>query len=418
MSYLCIDVEWNIPDDQSVDMELISIGAACWDSVNRFTRTYFKLMRPERMDMIRPLTYRLLNLGPVVLEQAKPCEEVLKNFVETFSGREYLDDDSPIVLWHQDDWNFLKQNLDKYGLSLLNNRIIILQDVITFSGMLNTEGQPVGFEAALQAFGVFYRPELLHNSKYDAQYLIDLYDAVYDDLMEAGSSLVPLIHTVSSKTLHHSGCRYLEGRTIVDGSWEDALNGWSLCKCCGRKVVLDYHPEPKYISENTLALIASIKPRNSVKNPPRKKTQKAKRSKGKITLDALDEAILKFGPLNEDCFIKHCKSLEIECHMSFGWAFLTTPVSSWKIQYDGTKVLQVLHQSMKISRDRIEKEDHRTHEGYHQQRIFHKDIFGVATYIYEHDKHFLQPEYKPSYWRGKRLKKNAERSCNDAVSVQ
>ena len=37
MSYLCIDVEWNIPADLAEDIELLSIGAACWDSVNRLT---------------------------------------------------------------------------------------------------------------------------------------------------------------------------------------------------------------------------------------------------------------------------------------------------------------------------------------------------------------------------------------------
>ncbi len=370
MSYLCIDVEWNIPDNPSEDMELISIGAACWDSVNSFTRTYFKLMRPERMDLIKPLTYRLLNLGPVVLEQAKPCEEILKNFADTFSGRGFLFEDSPIVLWHQDDWNILKQNLDKFSLSLVSNRIIILQDVITFSGKLNNGGQPMDFEAALRAFGVFYRPELLHNSKYDAQYLIDLYDAVYNDIIEAENSLVPLAHTASSKTLHHSGCRYLAGRETVDSSWEDALTGWSLCKCCGRKVVSDYQPAPKYKSENTLAVIGSIKPRNSAKNPPRKKKPH------------------DFGPLDEERFIKHCESLGMDCHMSFGWTFLTTPVSSWIIQHDGTKVQQILHRNMRISRTRV----HKMLEGYHQQRIFNKNIFRVATYIYKHDKHFLQPE--------------------------
>ena len=74
MNYLCIDIEWNTPDNPAEQAELLSIGAACWDSVSKMTRTYFKLIKPQRMDLITSDTYRRLNLGPVVLEQAKPCK--------------------------------------------------------------------------------------------------------------------------------------------------------------------------------------------------------------------------------------------------------------------------------------------------------------------------------------------------------
>jgi hypothetical protein len=386
MSYLCIDVEWNIPADQAEDIELLSIGVACWDSVNRLTRTYFRIIRPNRIDLVTPTTYRLLNLGPVVLNAAKSSEEVLSNFANTFQGRGYLSKDDPIVVWNREAWDLLKSHLDKFGLSLPMKKVVILQDVLSFADKDNHIGRSMGFETALRRYGVNYRRELLHNSKYDAQYLIDLYDAVYDRLTETGDAAAPLVHTKFSKILHQEGCRYLKGREVYDGDWADALFGWQLCSYCGSRGALKAIrvPKKKQSAKQPIIRLPQIStPKKTEAKPPKPKKEKPK-------------------PLDELAFTEHCENLGISCHFSIGWVFLRTPVSFWKIKYEDTKVLTVLHQSMHVSRSDAGKRKRKTNEGFHQQYVFGKDIFQTVNYIYEHDKHFLYPKYSPSYWGERR----------------
>lgn len=387
MSYLCIDVEWNIPANQAENIEMLSIGAACWDSDYHMTRTYFKLIRPERMDLVTPTTYRLLNLGPVVLGQAKSCSEVLHNFDESFRGHGYITKEDAIVFWNSEALNLLKREMDKVGLSLPSNKIVVLQDVLSFADKDNGRGRSMGFESALRHYQVHYRRELLHNSKYDAQYLIDLYDAAYDRLAEVGDKKTPLVHTKYSKVLHHADCHYVKGREITEGFWEDALIGWHLCSCCGKRGDLRAIRIPKVKKPKADPVIISLPKTEKVKKSA--KPPKAKKSK-KV-----------YEPLNEVAFAKHCENLGINCHFSIGWVFLRTPVSFWKIQHEETRVLDVLHQSMRVSNSLAVKHKSRTHEGFHQQKVYDKDIYGTLKYIYEHDKHFLYPKYTPSYWGNK-----------------
>ena len=381
MSYLCVDVEWNIPADHAGDIEMLSIGAACWDSNKRDLRTYFRLMKPEHMELITPVTYRLLNLGPVVIEQAKPCEEVLSNFVFTFFSHAIMDRDDPVVFWSTDAWQILKTHLEKCGLKIPCKRVVILQDILMFSEK-RKGGKAISFESALQQYGISHRKELLHNSKYDAQYLIDLYDVVYDSMTKAGDMRYPLVHTPTSRVLHFSGCRYMRKRQHFAGSWEDALSGWSLCKCCGRQKHttkrLPTKPEKKQDCVVAIPLpecVGSINVANS-----RRKARKP---------DPL--------PFVEEEFKTYCEERSISCQFSVGWVFLRTPVSFWKIKHEESTVQKVLHQSWRMDRAFVSRKQ-QPNAGYHEQFVYGKDIFGTVDYIYEHDRHFLHPEYIPSYW--------------------
>ena len=111
---------------------------------------------------------------------------------------------------------------------------------------------------------------------------------------------------------------------------------------------------------------------------------------------------LTFNLLDEDSLVRHCESLGIKCQFSVGWVFLRTPVSYWKIKHEGTRVETVLHQSIHCNRSLTFKRKKKTNEGFHQQLIYDKDIYGVVSYIYEHDRHYLYPKYIPSYWKEKR----------------
>jgi hypothetical protein len=370
LSYLCVDVEWNYPVDPAEPVEMLSIGASCWDSVHQRSRTFFRLIKPERMELITPSTFRLLKVGQTVLDQAKPCGEILAAFDRTFFDGYFFKGKDAIVFWNLDAWLVFKSQMDRYGFKLPSRRIVILQDVLHFADKSSLLGRIPGFEAALQMYHVPYRRELLHNSKYDASYLIDLYDAAYDRLTDLGDKNAPLVHTRYSRTLHHPSCRYLKGKQAIRGSWADALNGWPLCICCGR------YPEPK-----------ALRPAKKKKAQAKHANHSSKQSKSK----ALREA----RPLDEAAFEEFCESLDIACQFSVGWVLLRTPVSFWKIQHDGTRVLNVLHESLRVG---ISTAEQKSISGFHQQEVFDKDIFETAQYIYEHDKHFLSPKYVPSYW--------------------
>ena len=382
MSYLCIDVEWNIPANHAGDIELMSIGAACWDSKSRALRTYFRLIRPEHMELITPVTYRLLNLGPVVIEQAKTCEEVLSNFVSTFFGHAIMGREDPVVFWSTDAWHVLKAHLDKCGLKIPSKRIVILQDVLRFSQKGRSSGKTVSFTAALQRFDVDYQKKLLHNSKHDARYLIDLYDAIYDNLARTGDLNQPLVHTQNSRILHYPGCHYMRKRQHFAGSWEDALSGWGLCKFCGREK--RSAPQKSEKKAEKKACVVAIPLPECVEAISAAKKKKKKKTPA-------------HAPFVEEVFTAYCEERGISYQFSIGWVFLRTPAAFWKIQHEDTTVLKVLHQSLRQDRAFLSRKQ-QPNVGYHEQFVYGKDIFGAVDYIYEHDRHFLNPQYVPSYW--------------------
>ena len=377
MNYLCIDIEWNTPDNPAEQAELLSIGAACWDSVSKMTRTYFKLIKPQRMDLITSDTYRRLNLGPVVLEQAKPCDEILANFVYTFSNRKYMKRRDVIVLWSQQQWQMLKEQLDKRDLALPCNRIVILRDILSYASRSDF-GRRIDFASALQKYGVKHRKELLHNAKYDAQYLIDLYDRVYERMADQPER-VSLVHTEASRVLHRPNCRYMKKRAHHVGSWTDALEGWPLCRCCWRK-------KPPAGSWRMVKR-EHIKREKREETKPQEVAAKPKKPKAPSL------------PFDEETFTAYCADRGMTCQYSIGWVYLQTPVSFWKIKHEGSKVQKVLHQSWRLDESAFKRKQ-QPDEGYHQQVVYNKDIYETADYIYEHDRHYLDSDYIPSYYGG------------------
>lgn len=93
------------------------------------------------------------------------------------------------------------------------------------------------------------------------------------------------------------------------------------------------------------------------------------------------------GESPEDEYIKNlCNLFGLSCQISNGVIFVKTNIATWRIYYNGKKVLKVYHENYRIRRDQFRKRM-KCNEGYHKQEIKDKTLYGVLRYIQSHDKY-------------------------------
>lgn len=181
MRTLFVDVEWNIPFyGGSQGLDLLSIGCRIEDSAAESSQGFFRLIRPEHPRLLNQQTVKLLKVGNTLLSQANTCEEVLCEFCDAFPRSDLL------VIWSNVAFKMLEEKLTDYGLPLPTKRIIILQDFLVHTFKTYSKHTP-SFKECLKQFEVPFRTDLLHNAKYDAIYLQDLFAAVSEQMHPQGS---------------------------------------------------------------------------------------------------------------------------------------------------------------------------------------------------------------------------------------
>lgn len=98
------------------------------------------------------------------------------------------------------------------------------------------------------------------------------------------------------------------------------------------------------------------------------------------------------GESPEDEYIKNlCNLFGLSCQISNGVIFVKTNIATWRIYYNGKKVLKVYHENYRIRRDQFRKRM-KCNEGYHKQEIKDKTLYGVLRYIQSHDKYLYSPK--------------------------
>lgn len=332
MSWLSLDVEWN-QIAKSGERDILSIAGVLRKEWTDRPIVFESYTHPRHLELVTPHTLELLHTDRRTLASAPPLESALTNFC-TMLGR-----CDTLIVWHRDAFEIFTAILNQHGLQFPARRVVILQELL---GTLVQEqrwfhGFP--FPLTLDAFGVKYRPNRLHKSKYDAIYLLGLYDAIRHQL-EAQNSQTTLCHTKTSGTLHTPDCRYLIGRETRQVGWDTTLSGHSICQCCAKAGNLRVLRLPKPAKT---AL-------RSVKRAP-----------------AFSERALEH----------HCANLGLRCSCSIGWVFIASPAGRWKIQHTDGIVSAIYHENYNAAA--------KANPSYHRQSISITNIFDAVTYIRNHD---------------------------------
>lgn len=378
MSYICVDIEWNIPKDPTAPMEALSIGAVFAQDDTTPGKSFFKYIQPEYKELIRPDTLKLLHIGPVPLMQAATCAEVMRKFDRSFPDYDTL------VIWNREALSFLQHTMSQCGTGIRTRRIVVLQDLLQVTCKDVRKGSTIGMRSALRKFEIPHDPSFFHISKYDAMYLQQLYRAISTYLRTTAEANMPLFHTPNSLILHYAGCRYLSNRTALSASWEDVITGAPLCtRCAGEGALRAFHG-PKKVKKTIPRPSAEL--HRDKKDIPKTKN---KRSPIKWALDQFAE------PFDEAAVEEYCAKRDIGCTVACRWIFIRTPAAHWRIEHDGHKVLAVFHENLYPSKHRVKKSKLQT--GFHQQKITTKDVFEVIRYIKQHDQKFLHGKNPAPY---------------------
>lgn len=335
MSWLSLDIEWN-QIAKSGERDVLSIAGVLRKERTDRPIVFESYTRPRHLELVATRTLELLHTDRHTLALAPPLKAVLASFSETLGHCDTL------IVWHRDALETFTSILNQHGLRFPASRVVILQELL---GVLVQErrwfcGFP--FPLMLNVFDVKYRPSHLHKSKYDAIYLMGLYDAMWHHL-EAQNSQTTLYHTKTSGTLHTPDCRYLIGRETKQVGLNAILSGHSICKCCARTGSLRVLHLPK----------PTKKELRSVKHTP---------------------------VFSEQALERHCANLGLRCSCSIGWVFIASPAGHWKIKHTDGIVSAIYHEN-NTNRSASAK----ANGGYHRQNISITNIFDAATYIRNHD---------------------------------
>lgn len=329
MSWLSLDIEWN-QIAKSGERDVLSIAGVLRKEWTDRPIVFESYVQPRHLELVTTDTLELLHTDRRTLASAPPLKSALANFCTMLERCDTL------IVWHRDTLEIFTAILDRHGLCFPVGQVVILQELL---GVLVEKprwfrGFP--FPLMLDALDVKYRPGRLHKSKYDAIYLMGLYDAIHRQLMEQNSEAA-LYHTKSSGTLHAPGCRYLIGRETEPVRWDAAISGSPIWQCC--------------VKTGNLRVLRLPKPKkHSVAHPP---------------------------AFSEQALTRHCDNLGLRCSCSIGWVFIASPAGHWKIQHTDGVVSAIYHENHKTAMT--------ANPCYHRQDVSIPNIFQAVTYIRNHD---------------------------------
>ena len=126
LEYLFVDVEWNqAPGTKDLEgREPVQIAAIATNSDFYIAKMFSKAIRVSNAELISEDTLRITHTSVANIMRAKSEEEVLSCFAQTFYEYHY------IVMWNRPAYDLLKKELKKYGISMKEHRVLILQEIL------------------------------------------------------------------------------------------------------------------------------------------------------------------------------------------------------------------------------------------------------------------------------------------------
>lgn len=371
LEYLFVDVEWNqAPGTKDLEgREPVQIAAIATDSDFYIAKMFSRAIRVSNADLISEDTLRITHTSVANIMRAKSEEEVLSCFAQTFYKYHY------IVLWNRPAYDLLKKELKKYGISMKEHQVLILQEIL---GVIAGDGgKEIGFKTALECAQIKYDPSYLHYAKHDVNYLYQLFVKCLQEYEKKTENEYCIVNT-RTKKLHTKKCVYMrctKPEHILMVSKKAIFWGCTICKHCGgnntwKKFNWDYKCEDQKQKEKLSQLL-----------------------------------------LTEENIEKICKRFKVSCHISNDTVFIRTAFSRWIVYLKENKVEKVYHENYRSNKSQLCKRNLKYMEGYHKQKCPSDEFYKVIRYIKSHDAGMVKKLYKKN-----RVEKLLERVAMETKS--
>lgn len=346
--YLFLDIEWNqAPGTNGLDgREAIQIGVLAADEAMQKVKIFSKGIRLSDPNLFNVETEKICHNPIANTMQGKTEDVVLKKFALSFPQYHY------IVVWTKETYDLFKRDMKKYKILMKRHKVVILQDIL--SVIADDSNKQIGFEKALRCAEIEYRPDFLHYSKHDANYLYQLFYQCYQQYSNVTADEYCIANIVTRK-LHTEECRYvsnkpLERLQVVPKSL--IFKGFEACKCCGGK--------------------------QAWKRLELKYKNKARNKKYRDDLKQL--------PLTEANIERICKWFQLSYSISKSTVFIRTPFAGWIVYLQDDKVKQLFHENYRPRKSQyFKKQKMKFAEEYHKQKLPSENFFEVMQYIKSHD---------------------------------
>ena len=354
LEYLFVDVEWNqAPGTKDLEgREPVQIAAIATNSDFYIAKMFSKAIRVSNADLISEDTLRITHTSVANIMRAKSEEEVLSCFAQTFYEYHY------IVMWNRPAYDLLKKELKKYGISMKEHRVLILQEIL---GVIAGDGgKEIGFKTALECAQIKYDPSYLHYARHDVNYLYQLFVKCLQIYEKRTENAYCIVNTRTRK-LHTKNCVYMRSTKpehILMVSKKAIFWGCTICKHCGgnntwKKFNWDYKCEDQKQKEKLSQLL-----------------------------------------LTEENIEKICKRFKVSCHISNDMVFIRTAFSRWIVYLKDNKVEKVFHENYRSNKSQLCKRNLKYMEGYHKQKCPSDEFYKVIRYIKSHDAGMVKKLYK------------------------
>ncbi len=350
--YLFLDIEWNqAPGTHEVkDREPVQIGIVATDKQLKRSKTFSKGICLSCPQSYNPETLAVSHATYNALMKTNTEEKVLRELQMSFPRFRYL------VVWTYPTYELLKQELDKYGLTMPRHQVIVLQSVLmTVAG----DGiNQIGFERALKQAGVEYEKRKLHYSKYDAIYMYLLFHKCYEEYKTATLGEVCNLNQ-KTHVLHTGECSFVKREPGPNWAIADKtaiFQSNRICKVCGCK-------------ENWHRLHWSD--RSNIKAEKK-------------------ACYLRELSLTEENIGKICNRFRLEYNVARDMVFIRTTFSRWIVYLCDNEVVKLQHENYRQKRGDACKIHKKCMEGYHEQILPSNIFYDVVSYIKRHDTGMMQ----------------------------
>lgn len=228
IEYMFVDIEWyQTPGAKGIEnRDLIQIGVIATDEIMDIKKSFSMVMRSDFGKKYNPDTlissHSILNSGM----QDNGEEAVLQKIKMIFPDYKY------IVVWTNDAYELFKRDMDKYGLVMPRHRTIVFQQVLM--RIASNGVAPIGFEHALIQTGIEYQKSNLHNSKYDVNYMYQLFCKCYNEYTRWTNGEICYLNK-NTHIIHTNSCRYINRKKSSDVKTTKNVifQGNRVCKICG-----------------------------------------------------------------------------------------------------------------------------------------------------------------------------------------
>ena len=351
IEYMFVDIEWyQTPGTKGIEnRDLIQIGVIATDEIMDIKKSFSMVMRSDSEKKYNPDTlissHSILNSGI----QDNGEEAVLQKIKMMFPDYKY------IVGWTNDAYELFKRDMDKYGLVMPKHRTIVFQQILM--RIASNGVAPIGFEHALIQTGIEYQKSNLHNSKYDVNYMYQLFCKCYNEYTRWTNGEICYLNK-NTHIIPTNSCRYINRKKSSDVKTTKNVifQGNRVCKICG-------------CDDTWNRLQWGISSGTNQNNRV---------------------AYLRKLPLTDENISKICNKFRLDYNVATDVVFIRTRFSRWIIHIENDIVTELQHENYNPRRNEAFKVHKKCLGGYHKQKLPSKYFYDVVSYIKYHDDGMLQ----------------------------